>query len=229
MAATCLRVHPAMRIQITFSKSGALIYVSNLDLYRLWERAARRAALPLAYSQGFHPKPKIHFASPLPLGFSSRCEVMEMRLNQQLECRDVLARLDRVLPPGLRVLRAKQVDEGGPAVQTQVVSAHYEVTISQPIDLEVLDQRVRSLLSAETLPRERNGRHYDLRPLIEELEVSLAGAHAAVLHMRLRAQEGATGRPDEVLDALGIDRMGARIERTALQFRDIPAEPATAG
>ena len=64
-----------MRIRITFSKQGALRYTGHLDLHNLWERAARRAAIPLAYSQGFHPQPKIQLAAALPLGFSSRAEV----------------------------------------------------------------------------------------------------------------------------------------------------------
>ena len=72
-----------MRIRVTFSKTGPLIYIGNLDLYTIWERAARRAGLALAYSQGFHPQPKIHFAAPLPLGFSSRCELLDMRLNEE--------------------------------------------------------------------------------------------------------------------------------------------------
>ena len=64
-----------MRIRITFVKQGALRYTGHLDLHKLWERAARRAELPLAYSQGFHPQPKMNMAAALPLGFSSRCEV----------------------------------------------------------------------------------------------------------------------------------------------------------
>ncbi len=69
-----------MRARITFSKSGPLRYIGHLDLQTLWERAARRAGLPLAYSNGFHPQAKIYFAAALPLGFSSRAEVMDMRL-----------------------------------------------------------------------------------------------------------------------------------------------------
>ena len=64
-----------MRARITFSKRGALRYIGHLDLQTLWERAARRAGLALAYSHGFHPQPKINFASALPLGFSSRAQI----------------------------------------------------------------------------------------------------------------------------------------------------------
>ena len=70
-----------MRVRITFSKQGALRFIGHLDLHRLWERAMRRANLPLTYSQGFHPQPKISLAAALPLGFSSRGEVLDARLN----------------------------------------------------------------------------------------------------------------------------------------------------
>ena len=73
-----------MRARITFSKSGPLRYIGHLDLQTLWERAARRAGLPLAYSNGFHPQAKIYFAAALPLGFSSRAEVMDMRLKTDI-------------------------------------------------------------------------------------------------------------------------------------------------
>ncbi len=72
-----------MRVRVIFSKTGALRYIGHLDLNTIWERAARRAGLPLAYTQGFHPQPKMNFASALPLGFSSRCEVMDMRFNKR--------------------------------------------------------------------------------------------------------------------------------------------------
>ncbi|MFN8461848.1 MAG: TIGR03936 family radical SAM-associated protein [Anaerolineales bacterium] len=86
-----------MRIRITFSKQGALRYTGHLDLHKLWERAARRAELPLAYSQGFHPQPKMSLASALPLGFSSTCEVLDMRLERDVELGDLRERLNETL------------------------------------------------------------------------------------------------------------------------------------
>src|SRR5512137_1345910 len=118
-----------MRIRITFTKTGGLIYIGNLDLYTMWERAARRAGLPLAYSQGFHPQPKIHFAAPLPLGYSSRCEVLDMRLNEELMGIDLSERLNAALPAGIRVFSIQEVDDKAPAVQTQVLFADYEVSL----------------------------------------------------------------------------------------------------
>ncbi|MCX6060238.1 MAG: TIGR03936 family radical SAM-associated protein, partial [Chloroflexi bacterium] len=82
-----------MRARITFSKQGALRYTGHLDLHRLWERAMRRAELPLAYSLGFHPQPKISIASALPLGFSSLGEVLDVRFSEELSAHEIASRL----------------------------------------------------------------------------------------------------------------------------------------
>jgi radical SAM-linked protein len=220
-----------MRIRITFSKSGSLIYIGNLDLYTMWERASRRADLPLAYSQGFHPQPKIHFAAPLPLGFASRCEVVDMRLNETVNRSDLKERLNAALPADIRVLDVQEVGDEAPAVQTQVLSAEYEILLGDEVQVKGLRDSVGALLAADRLPRRRRDREYDLRPLVEDMELrATPPAESPVLWMKLKAQEGATGRPDEVLLALGIPREHARIERTALHFKEgVPAPPPFTG
>ncbi len=207
-----------LRIRITFAKQGALRYTGHLDLHKLWERAARRADLPLAYSQGFHPQPKISLASALPLGFSSRCEVLDLRLNEEMPLEEIGTRLKDNLPGGIQVLNVESVDERAPALQTQVVSAEYQVNLTEAVDRSDLKRRVDEIMSAESLPRERRGKKYDLRPLIEELALTPSEERGAKVFMRLTAREGATGRPEEVLDALGIPADTARVERTRLLF-----------
>jgi radical SAM-linked protein len=204
-----------MRIRITFIKQGALRYTGHLDLHKLWERAARRAELPLAYSQGFHPQPKMNMAAALPLGFSSRCEVMDMKLERDISLDDLPTRLNGTLPSGLQVVQVEQVDEHAPALQTQVASSEYEVTLTESIDRRELERKIDSVIESKTLPRERRGKMYDLRPLVEELKLLSDDK----IFMRLAAREGATGRPEEVLDVLGIAFEGTRIERTRLIFQ----------
>ena len=204
-----------MRIRITFSKLDALRYTGHLDLHRLWERAARRAELPLAYSQGFHPQPKINIAAALPLGFSSRCELIDLRLEREISLDGLRERLQETLPTGIQVSSIESVDERAPALQTQVTSAEYRVTLTEAVDGSELKRRVGSVMEAASIPRERRGKTYDLRPLIESLKLSSEGK----IFMRLTAREGATGRPEEVLDVLGIAFEGTRIERTRLIFQ----------
>ena len=210
-----------MRARITFSKTGALRYIGHLDLHALWERATRRAALPLAYTQGFHPQPKIYLASALPLGFSYRCEVVDLRFTQDVDIENMPGILQAVMPTGIRILKAEAVDEQAPALQTQVIAAEYEVTLRadpEPSDPhgKRLMQRSEELLEESTLPRERRGKAYDLRPLIEKLAILSDNK----IFMRLTARQAATGRPEEVLDVLGIALENSRIERIGLIFQD---------
>jgi radical SAM-linked protein len=221
-----------MRLRIAFSKAGALRYTGHLDLQKIWERTVRRAGLPLAYSQGFHPGPKIQLACALPLGFASRAELVDIWLDEALpgEALDG-ARLppykelfQAAAPPGLEIHSVEQVDLHLPALQTQVISAEYEASLLDPVDEAQLAGKLSSILAAGTLPRERRGKAYDLRPLIEELTLTPSpspdGRGAGVrVFMRLAAREGATGRPEEILDVLGIPIEAARIERTRLIFK----------
>ena len=210
-----------MRIRITFAKQGALRYTGQIDLHKLWERAARRAQLPLAYSQGFHPQPKINIAAALPLGFSSRCEVMDMKLEREIPLEGLRDKLQGTLPTGIQVLNLETADEHAPALQTQVEAAEYEVTLTESIDRSALKRKVDSVLESESIIRERRGKKYDLRPLIEALTSSplpMGEEKEVRVIMRLAAREGATGRPEEVLDVLGIPFEETRIERTRLIF-----------
>ena len=205
-----------MRVRIIFSKTGALRYIGHLDLNTIWERAARRAGLPLVYTQGFHPQPKMTFASALPLGFSSRCEVMDMRFNQDIDLTSLPMQLQDVMPSGIGIINVQSVDEHEPPLQTQVVSAEYEVALTEAIDGSSLKRKMDEIMASPSLPRERRGKSYDLRPLIEKLELISENK----IFMRLSAREGATGRPEEVLDVLGIMIEHARVERTNLIFRN---------
>lgn len=228
-----------MRLRIYFSKSDSLRYTGHLDLFTIWERTIRRAGLPLLYTQGFHPGPRIQVASALPLGFIGRCEIVDIWLDDSSPRSDDFSRhysqvIQPACPPGLTLLSVEPVDEHSPALQTQVVSAEYEVTCLDPLPaskIPLLAEKIASLLAAASLPAQRRGKSYDLRPLIEDL--TLVGAVRVVgtlreappaeppstLFMRLAAREGATGRPEAVLEALGIPFESTRIERTRLLLK----------
>ncbi len=210
------------RLRITFAKGEEIKYISHLDLMRLWERTLRRARVPLAYSHGFNPRPKIAIASPLPVGFTSRGEVMDIVLERHVSTLSFAKGLTPHLPPGLDVLSVEEVYPKLPSLQSQVRAAVYRVVVSwddgprEEMEAKLLTERVRQLLSAEQLPRQRRGKDYDLRPLIEELWVEGREAGDWVLGMRLRAGSQGSGRPDEVLDALGLAEKPHAIQRERL-------------
>lgn len=205
----------AVRLRITFAKQEAMRFTGNLDLQRAWERAMRRAGLPLAYSQGFNPHPRLQLAIPLPLGFTSECEITDAWFESDLDPGQALAALQRCVPPGIRVLSIDAVDPGAPATATRTQAVEYTITLLEAVP--DLAARVARTLAAENLPRLRRGKAYDLRPLIEALELLPPDPQGLErLLARLAAREGHTGRPDEVLEAMGISPACARIHRSRI-------------
>ncbi len=209
-----------MRIRITFAKLGALRYTGNLDLHKMWERTARRADLALSYSQGFHPQPKMQLAAALPLGFASTCELIDIRIDQRVALETLPERLQAAVPPGLKILNVEEIGESSPPLQTQVIAAEYVVTFFDEIDEARLTASLATINGAETLLRERRGKPYDLKTLIEELRrIEPNEDGRPRVFMRLTSLPSATGRPEELLDAMGIEYEGTRVERTKFIFR----------
>lgn len=208
-----------IRIRFSHTKSGALRYTGNLDMQKVWERAFRRARLPLAYSQGFHPQPRINQACPLPLGFTSNAELLDVWLNDELPLEQIRAAVEAALPGGIDIQAIEQIDLRTPALQTQVDTSDYNVILHQDVDLADMQTRVADLLAAASLPRERRGKTYDLRPLIVSLAVVNQPDQPIRLHLCLTVREGATGRPEEVMLALGLDPFAASVERTGLTLK----------
>lgn len=209
------------RIRITFAKTDALRFVGHLDLAKTWERVLRRAQVSLVYSRGFNPQPKMQLATALPLGVSSECELLDMWLAEQTDLQTLPDLLNRVSPPGLRSLSAEMVPLKSPALQTLVESAEYLLAVDDPED-PVLNSRIDAFLKAEQVLRERKGKVYNLRALVHSVEHAVNGAFQA----RLATGDQGNARPDEFLDALGLDASRVRCHRTALHLRPIVSEPS---
>lgn len=213
-----------IRVRISHSKIGALRYTGNLDMQKVWERAFRRAKLPLAYSQGFHPQPRINQACPLPLGFTSTVELLDVWLNDELPLEEIRSAVEAAIPGGLVIQSVETVELRAPALQTQVDTADYVVTLHQPADPLELQQKVSEILAAPALLRERRGKTYDLRPLIMAMRIIDPADHPIQILLTLTVREGATGRPEEVLLALGLEPLAVSVERTQLRLKEeLPA------
>lgn len=208
----------AARYRITFAITHAMRYVGHLDLLRAWERTLRRAELPLAYTQGFHPHPRIHIAAALPLGCTAAAEIMELWLEVDLPADVLEERLEAGRPPGLRLRRIQRMPAGKPHFEQWLVAGEYRgvaVAGGLPVDI---GERVSRVLACESVPRERREKRYDLRPLILHLEVREEAVPS--LSMRLKLQAAATGRPDEVAEALGLEGSALLFTRERLLLMD---------
>ena len=204
-----------MRVRITFAKTEPMRYTGHLDLHRTWERTLRRANLPLSYSQGFKPHPRIVLACALPLGCTSQKELVDIWLDEQIAAEQIMDSIKVAAPPGLEILQVAEADPDLPALPTQVQASEYQIILRDPIP--DLDEALQRLIAAGTLPRIWRDKAYDLRPLIlqiERLADDLDGCQQ--IKVVLSAREAATGRPEEVLHLLGIEPGEAHIQRTRL-------------
>ena len=202
------------RIRIVYSKGDELKFTGNLDMMKVWERTFRRAGLKIAYSQGFHPQPKIHQALPLPLGFTSQNDLLDFWLDSDESLGEISKKLERALQPGIMVQEYQVVPAALKPLQTLVTSAEYLVRMETESIHADLTERIEKLLRQNECLRERRGKQYDLRPLIESLQIDKDDTSS--LLMTLAARPGATGRPEEVLDALGIAMQDIEIMRTGM-------------
>jgi radical SAM-linked protein len=209
------------RWRVVFARDAAARFLAHLDAVTQWERALRRAGVPVALSQGNTPRPKLAFAAPLPLGMLGERELVDVVLAERLTLPTMRARLEGQLPAGYRLVDLFDVWLGEPAAASRLAAADYRVALRGASAAE-LAEAGEKLLAADSLERARpkgEGRSvaYDLRPLLLELNVAdapdpVASGAPASARMRLRhAQEGGAGRPEEVVLALG-EALGRELE-----------------
>ncbi|MHB1296330.1 MAG: TIGR03936 family radical SAM-associated protein [Anaerolineae bacterium] len=215
-----MRTEVAQRLRVTFGVEEPMSYASVLDMGRVWERMLRRARVPLTYSLGFNPQPRMQFASALPVGYTSACEVVDLLLAERVEPEEFLEAVRAAAPKGLRLLEATEVPEHDPAPQSTMHTAHYQVELRTPAGEEALRSALATLLASTSVPRQRikKGRlaEYDLRPLILSVEVESADGGDYALQMVLRCGPNGSGRPEEVIHSLGLPEAHYTIRRTRL-------------
>jgi radical SAM-linked protein len=208
------------RLRIHFTRDETLKFIGHLDMARTWQRIARRADLPLAYSEGFNPQPRLTFAAALQVGCTSDHEELDMVLSPACEIEAVKAQLDRALPAGMKVISIVEMLYNAPALQMQLIATEFEITVEGAETIGLLNERVPQFNAAQEVMRERRGKLYNLRPLVQTLTLEPAQADRVVIRSRLQATQAGTGRPDELAAALGLDPVAVKIKRTQLIFLD---------
>lgn len=198
-----------MRLRVRFTKLGKVRFLSHRDLARIWERALRRADLPVAYSQGFSPRPKLHFGLALSTGHESLGEYLDVDLDPTAEAvidelGDLTARLSAVLPDGIDCTAVSVLDRPGPSLQEAVTRCTWAIELEGPTDRA--EEAIAALLAAPSIvvSRDRKGRvtEDDIRPGILTLTVTEVIGSVVCLRADLGTQPR-TLRPSELVAALG--------------------------
>jgi len=227
-------VPPVQKIRFGFQKVGELRYLSHLELMRALQRALRRAGIPLAYTQGFNPQPRLSVAQALAVGTEGTCELGEVELVACMTPAEITARWNRQLPPELKILRAWEAPLHGPSLSAGVRGATYQIRLQpngwDPGVLAGLGAGACATFLAQgpiTVEVSKKGQPVtlDARPFIQGFS-ALDGDGGPQWEMVLRAGVGGSVKPQAVMRRfLGehvppgeLDRLvsSLRITRTAL-------------
>ncbi len=208
------------RLRIRFCRGQEVKFISHLDILRLWQRAFHRAEIPLAYSEGFSPHPRISLAAPLPIGVTSQAELMGILCTKWVSPHFLTAAVSQQLPPGIEILQVYPVALTMPSLQSQVRYAEYRVEVETEKGQKDIESSLTSLLSIKHLPwqhqRDTDTRNYDLRVLIDDLWLIDWHSGSCTVGMRLRCDNSGSGRPEQVATALGFTHHPQSIHRTKL-------------
>ncbi|MCK4240583.1 MAG: TIGR03936 family radical SAM-associated protein, partial [Candidatus Atribacteria bacterium] len=129
-------------VRVKYCKEGPIKYISHLNLAQVFTRAIRRADIPVVKSEGFNPRFRISFGPPLPLGISSTSEYLDIRLKEEIKSEELVERLNRVLPQGLKILRAKITPSSAGSLVKIIDKASYIITLK--IKEVLLDSAVKN-------------------------------------------------------------------------------------
>lgn len=208
------------RLRIRFCRGQEVKFISHLDILRLWQRALHRAEIPLAYSEGFSPHPRISLAAPLPIGVTSQAELMGILCTKWVSPHFFTAAVSQQLPPGIEILQVYPIALSLPSLQSQIRFAEYRVEVETEKGQKDIESALTSLLSIKHLPwrhqRDTGTRNYDLRALIDDLWLIDWRSGYGTVGMRLRCDNSGSGRPEQVATALGFTRYPQSIHRTKL-------------
>ncbi len=217
------------RVRLTYEKGEAVKFISHHDEFRLWERVLRRADLPLLYKQGFNPQPHMQIAAALGVGITGVRELLDITFSPPVPLGELTERIRAKLPPGVFLHDAVEVPLKTTSLQTSLIGADYTILIfAEPgeIDPGLIEEHIGAFLAKSEIwrVRERKGEKYtyNLRPLIFVLRYE--GYDPATeehrIFLRVQQRPGATGRPDEVVDAMGLDDFARTLRRDRLYFSD---------
>ncbi len=207
------------RIRIQFAKNGAMALLSHLDLMRMLERGLRRSGLPVSFSGGFHPLPRVQIALALPLGVEAQGEWMDIEFTAELSANDALAQLQSVLPQGIQLLSAASVPVKGPSLATQLQAAVWTFELVCAPEAEAAPSRSQwhqaldALLSSSQLlwndtDKKGRPRQRDCRPALLQLQLLPVKEQTP-----LPESHGANFRLEAAIDAMGRSVKPVQVQR----------------
>ena len=197
-------------LRLLFEKKGNAIWISHLDLMRLFQRAFKRAGLMLTHTQGYNPRPSVSIALPLSVGVESCCELLDFELEgETVSCDEICSRLNDALVEGVRVLRV--YEDGYKLKHLAYLDAQLELEYDGGADEKAADS-IRALFAREQLTVEKKGKNgitqQDIIPIIRSLDLTKKDDNTLRLSTRICCQN----------PSLNPMQLAAAIERYLPEF-----------
>ncbi len=205
-----------IRLRFFYQKKGSIKYTGTLDMQKIWERSCRRAVLPIAYSQGFHPQARIQQAAPLPLGIEGLAEMVDIWFTLDSIPINIIVKINQALPSGIAVNSCLEVDLKETSIQNRINISVYLI-YDLPFGKNHLEKKITELMSKNEILYERRGQTINLRDRIINLDL-LEINNEIALRMNLKQLPSLTGRPEDVMNILGVEPNKSRIIRQKLLF-----------
>lgn len=168
----------AFRYRMTYTKTGKMAFLGHLELKRIIERAFRRAELPMRYSSGYSPEPKISYSSPVPLGVESTAEIMDLDLVESMDAAELMERANAQLPEGIVIYNAGLISPNTPSIAASVAKIKWRLdpaSSGRDFSSEQLEQKISDFMSAGEIPftkaRKRKVRRVNMRDFVDSLEL----------------------------------------------------------
>ena len=208
-----------MRIIFEFSKLGRLRFISHLDLQRFMQKALRRARLPVNFSQGYSPHPQISFASALAMGYTSECELLDVKLAGLVNLKSAMKQFAFALPPEMPLGAARLVDDSHPSLSSMLKCADYRIEFPDG-GIEEMSEAAEGYMAEHSVVALRKTKSGEKPADIRAMTLSLERESNNTLYARLMLTEAATLKPDLLIAVLS-ERVDftpddVRVHRTAL-------------
>ncbi len=199
-----------LRVRFKFSKTGKAVFLSHLDLIRIISLAIRRAKLPVAYSRGFHPTPRISFGPALPLGMEGHAEYMDMDLTQEITTQELIEIINRNLPAGIKLLEANHIPCKARSLMSVINEAEYHIFFPEDImedvgsfdrHLELIKKTMKRSSINHLCERKNGHKEIDIRPFIKDINC-IKKENFVHISLRLKVTLNQNVRPRELLEAI---------------------------
>lgn len=176
-------------LRLLFEKTGNAVWISHLDLMRVFQRAFQRAGLSLTHTQGYNPRPSVSIALPLSVGVESQCELLDFALNGEEEAADILSRLNAALIPGVKVLSV--YDQGRKLKELAYLDCCVTLEYDKGIPNHAKEE-IAALFARQSVLVDKKGKNgvtkQDLIPLLRSVSVRQADTCVLELLARVRCQ-----------------------------------------